>query len=106
MTCIECGQDKKIVAFGLCRNCYNHKTRDKVNAASKRWKEKNPDKCNINQRPEHSLKNNSELLEKCNRARIENIYRKHDEDLKDDPDRLNIRELVEGKADYFQFRST
>ncbi len=116
MPCITCGEDKKIKAHGMCHQCYhnewNRKNRDKHAATVRRWREKQPEKQKAimkkyyDKHPERSLKNNPELQEKCARARLNAIYRKHDEDLKDDPERLDIRAIITGEIDYFQFRAT
>ena len=100
----------------LCQSCYhrkwNQENRDKVNAAARLWRKNHPGKYEevwkryLANHPEKNLKHNPKLREKCKRARIESIYRKHDDDLKDDPERLNIKELVEGTEDDFQFRYT
>lgn len=117
--CVSCEQGKPIFAFGKCYNCYHNewseKNRDKINAAAQRWRARHPDKVrasrqrDLEKHPERNLKNNPDLREKCARQRIEVIYRKHDEGLKDDPERLDIREhvkaIVEGETDDWQFRA-
>ncbi len=117
MPCKECGQDKKIVAFGMCQACYHRKwlkeNRDKVTAAQKKWRTNHPEKYQAARRayarkhPEMNLtKENTELRQSVHKGRMNTIYRKHEDDLKDDPERLNIREFVEGTRDDFQFRSS